>query len=373
MFLFVTVMAIEALLGMKSLEWLSDQPEDASSLLPSLSLIVAARNEEKNIRAGVLSLLRLDYPDKEIIVVNDRSTDQTGAILKELASQEPRLRIITITELPKGWLGKNYALWSGAAAASGNLFLFTDADVVMDKSVLRRAVPFFEKNQLDHLAIGPKAVMPGMLLNIFMAGFGVFFNMYARPWRVKNPKSSAHIGIGAFNLLRAEAYDKIGTHQAIAMRPDDDLKLGKLIKKHGLRQNFLLGTDLIFVEWYDSVKALINGLMKNSFAGMEYSLPLVITGTSALLFFGVGPFVALFFTTGVPQLLFLTMALIMLGVGSLSARAQGLHWVYGLGFPLACLVFFYILWKATLRTLLRGGIEWRGTFYSLEELRKNVV
>lgn len=369
----VALFAIEAMAGSRTLGWLSDQPVDTSSNLPGVSIVVSARNEEKNIREGLSSLLKLDYPTKEILVINDRSTDRTGEILRDIASKEPGFRVITVTDLPPGWLGKNHAQWSGANAAMHPLILFTDADIVMDPTALRRAVPFIEKNRIDHLAIGPRAIMPGLLLNLFMAGFAVFFNMFARPWRVRDPKSSAHIGIGAFNLIRRDVYDKIGTHKKISMRPDDDMKLGKLVKLNGFRQEFLIGTDMIFVEWYDSVRALVSGLMKNAFSGVDYRIEVVIGATFVQTVMGIWPFIAVFSTDGWARLAYIGTAVIIVALCATAARHQGLSPLYGFGFPLATAAFLFIMWKATLRTLILGGIEWRGTFYPLAELKRNQV
>ena len=254
---------------------------------PPLSIIAAARNEARGIEAAVTSLLRLDYPALEIVIVNDRSTDETGAILERLSnvvssgfSRHSPSKIVTITELPDGWLGKNYALQVGADSATGDLILFTDADIVFEPTTLRRAVALLEMQHTDHLAVIPDIDVPGVALNAFVAAFAVFFSMYARPWKVRDPRSSAHIGVGAFNLIRREVYRAIGGHRAIAMRPDDDIKLGKLVKKHGFRQDVAVGRDLITVEWYASIGELVDGLMKNAFAGVDYSL-WKVAGSSA--------------------------------------------------------------------------------------------
>src|SRR4029077_19257955 len=124
---------------------------------PRVSIIVPARNEEQGVRAAVESLLRQDYPALELVVVNDRSADRTGAILSALAEEHPgRLRVVTVSELPGGWLGKNHALWLGACQSSGAWLLFPDADVIFDPTCLRRAVAHAEAQRLDHLTMSPK-------------------------------------------------------------------------------------------------------------------------------------------------------------------------------------------------------------------------
>jgi glycosyltransferase involved in cell wall biosynthesis len=340
---------------------------------PPLSVITAARNESRRIEVALTSLLRLDYPALEIIVVNDRSTDETGAILERLARQDSRLTIKHVSELPEGWLGKNHALYLGAAEASGTLLLFTDADVVFEPSTLRRAAALMEQDTLDHLAAVPDVRVPGIALNSFVAAFGIFFSLYARPWKARDPHSRFHIGIGAFNLIRADVYHAIGTHRAIAMRPDDDMKLGKLVKKRGFRQDAVYGRDLITVEWYASIGELVDGLMKNAFAGVNYSL-LAVTGSTAALFLtDVWPFLALVATHGVTRALNgVSVALIVL-IFWTGAHHGGPRLRYVLAFPAAALLFAYIMWRSALIAVIRGSVTWRGTAYPLAQMRANRV
>jgi glycosyltransferase involved in cell wall biosynthesis len=340
---------------------------------PSVSVIAAALNEARNIEAAVTSLLGLDYPALEIILVNDRSTDATGAILERLARQHSRLKIRHVSELPEGWLGKNHALYVGASEASGQLLLFTDADVMFEPTTVRRAVAVMEQEGLDHLSAIPDVKVPGVALKAFVAAFGVFFALYTRPWKARDPRSRHHIGVGAFNLLRADAYRAIGTHRAIAMRPDDDLKLGKLIKKLGFRQDVVYGRHLITVEWYSSVGELIDGLMKNAFAGVNYSLLAVVFSTAALFLMDVWPFVALVATHGTTRGLNGVSVLLILFIFGISARYSGTRLAYGLAFPAAALLFAYIIWRSALLAVIRGSVTWRGTAYPLAQLRANRV
>lgn len=371
--LFVALAAAFALFkGVPSIANLEDLPP-LEGALPSVSIVVAARNEEKNIEEALQSLLGLDYPAKTVMVMNDRSTDRTGDILRKMAAARPELKVVDITTLPSGWLGKNFAHYTGAEKSKSDTILFTDADIVMEKSVLRRAVGYMEKQGLDHLAISPKVEGPSFGLKLFLTGFGVFFNLFARPWDAKNPKRKAFIGIGAFNLVRRPAYERAGTHKAIAMRPDDDMKLGKIIKDAGFRQEFVLGLSLLRVEWYDSVKALVDGLMKNAFSGVDYRLEVVIMATVVNMAAVFWPLEAIFLLTGPVQMIYAAVVALMIFTAMASARMQKMSPLYGLGFPIATAMFLYIIWKATLRTLIRGGIEWRGTFYPLEELKKNKV
>jgi len=340
---------------------------------PRVSVIIPARNEEKKIREALQSVLRSDYPHLEFIVLDDRSTDQTGAILGEMAAADPRLRVVSIGELPAGWLGKNYALYQGAERASGELLLFTDADVVMEPSTLAKAVGYLRTNHLQHLAAMPEVRVPSLALRFFCSTFGVFFSGFIRPWKAKDPASKAFIGIGAFNLVNAEAYKAAGTHKAIAMRPDDDVKLGKILKKAGYRQEMVLGTGLLSVEWYSSLRELIAGLMKNMFAGVEYNAAICIGAGIAALWLNVWPFAAIFAASGVARILYaLAVMAIFLFISDANHFYGQPRW-YALAHPLFAILFVYILWRSMVLTLWSGGINWRGTRYPLGMLKANRV
>ena len=367
------LIAVEVIPGCRKIPFLRDSSPVSADLSPAVSLVVAARNEARNIRQGLQSLLALDYPRLQLIVVNDRSEDSTGAILDELAKTDPRLQIIHISELPAGWLGKNHALWQGSQRAPGDLLLFTDADVVMEPQTLACAVNYLQEHGIDHLAATPEARMPSLLLNMFGIAFGFFFSMFTRPWKAPDPKSRCHIGIGAFNLLRREAYFRSGGHQTIALRPDDDLKLGKIVKRAGYRQQLAYGTGLISVEWYSSVRELVRGLEKNIFAGTDYRLWLVVSGVIFHLLAGVWPYLALFVTDGAAWGIYAATVVAITAILADGARFHGTSPWYALGFPITAALFAFIICRSVSLNLTRGGITWRGTFYPLSELRNNRI
>ena len=364
---------LEVVRGNRLLRHLHQVPPVDPEEAPPLSVVIAARDEARGIEAALGSVLRQAYPGLEVIVVDDRSTDATGEILDRMAARDPRLRVVHLDTLPEGWLGKNHALHAGAAAATGEYLFFTDADVVLEPTTLARAVAYVRENGVDHLAAGPRIELPTAGLRFFVTAFSLYFALFTRPWRVRDPASAAHIGVGAFNLLRTEAYRAMDGHRPIAMRPDDDIKLGKLVKKHGFRQDFVVATELVSVEWYASLGEMVRGLMKNGFSGVEYRLSLVVLATVMQLLFFVFPWVAVWITGGTTRALFAVAVAVEWGLYAGAAREQRVSPLYGAGFPLASLLFLYVIWKAALVTLWNGGIEWRGTRYSLRELRANRV
>jgi len=337
---------------------------------PFVSVIVAARNEERGIEDGVRSLLKLDYPTFEVIVVDDRSSDGTSAILGRVQRDDPRLVVVRVEALPPGWLGKNHALALGASRAHGELLLFTDADVVFEPSTLGRAVRFIDDERLDHLTALPRIVLKGVALTALVVSFSVLFSLYTRPWKARDPRSRRHIGVGAFNLIRASAYRRLGTHAAIALRPDDDLQLGRAVKKAGLIQDVAHASSLLSVEWYATVGEMVNGLMKNAFAGINYSVTALVASTVALLAFNVWPWAALVLTDGPAR------ALSVVAVAALSllvlahTHASRVSPLYVLLYPLGVLGFIYIMWRSAALALSRGAIAWRDTSYPLTALRR---
>lgn len=370
---FFVAFGIDLVVGNRSIGFLKDLRDTRNGPGLRVSIIIPARNEERNIQEALRSVLSQDYENAEVIVINDRSADQTGAILDRMARTHPALRVIHVTELPPGWLGKNHAMFCGAQQATGDLLLFTDADIVMQPSTVRKAVGYLVANQIDHLTITPEVRMPGILLDVFVGAFTIFFSLYARPWKAKDPKSKRFIGIGGFNLVRAGVYRGVGTHRAIAMRPDDDLKLGKLIKHGGFRQELLFGRDMLHVEWYPSLREMINGLMKNAFAGVNYSILAIVASSITQFLLNVWPFLGLFLTHGITRILNAAIVLIILFICWDNARFHNSRRWYGIGFPISTLLFIYIMWRSMLITLINNGIRWRGTHYPLAELRANKV
>ena len=145
---------------------------------PRVSVIVPACNEARSIESAVRSLLRQDYPNLEVVLVNDRSTDETGEIMNRLATEYPQVTVVHIDRLPGGWLGKNHALWAGGRHASGEILLFTDADVHFDPTTIRRAVAFMEQRRLDHLTLAPDLTVRGYWLEAWVAFFIMAFLAY---------------------------------------------------------------------------------------------------------------------------------------------------------------------------------------------------
>lgn len=342
---------------------------DESKQWPSVSIIFAAKDEQREIESAARSMLQVEYPNLQITAVNDRSTDQTGEILDRLAKEDQRLKVVHVDALPDGWLGKNNALHQAARAAQTDYLLFTDADVSFDAECVKRAIGYVEHHRVDHLAMFPQVPMPSLMLNAFVVFFFKTFVLYYQAWRVSNPKSKAFIGIGAFNLVRNKVFRDVGGFERIRMEVVDDLLLGKLIKQSGFRQHTLIAREDISVPWYGSVPEMVVGLDKNTYAGVNYN-PLIWAAmllSVALAF--LWPFVAVFLFAGTLQMLFAAICLVLVLSTGWMALRMSITPLVAFCIPFIVGVFLFTIARAGIIFYIRGGIKWRDTLYTKEQLR----
>ena len=357
--------------GFRRVESLEELPALEEGRAPRVSLIIAARDEAKHIEQAMGSLLAMDYPDLEIIAVDDRSTDGTGEILDRLARLDHRIDVVHIHEIPGGWLGKLNAMQAGAQQSTGELLLFADGDVYFHADALSRAVAYLQAQRLDHLCSVPRLINTHWTLRMMLPVFSVFLFLQARPWKVQDPDSSAHMGVGAFNLLRRDCFEAIGGFEPIRLRPDDDVKLGKLVKLNGFRQGFVDSGAMLEVEWYHDAAEMIRGLEKNSFAFLDYSVPRMSAACLAVLAVCLWPLPGTFLAPGLAQAFNLFSLLVMTALGSGILRRQSLGFQWGLLFPLGGGMMVIAMFNSMLATVRQQGIRWRGTHYPLEQLRRN--
>lgn len=372
-------MAVASFFGMRLIPHLQSSGPTAG---PRVSVIVAAKDEEAAIADTCRGLLRQDYGDFEVIVVNDRSEDRTAERLAEIEkwmrdqpglAERVRFEVVQIEELPEGWLGKNHALYQGSLRADGDLLLFTDADVQFRPDTLRSSVHFFQKHEVDHLTLIPIMQARGYWLQAFVKYFLFSLCLAVWPWLGNiDRQHRTGMGIGAFNMLSRSAYRKIGTHQAIAMRPDDDLILGMKVKQAGLRQRLVTAQEFLEVEWYPTLGEAVRGLEKNTFAGLKYSLPLTVAAVLAQFFFFCYPFFAVWihFGTWVGWLYGVSLVLLLWLYYLFTSRMSSYKGSQIFALPFTVLLFLYIVMRSVYLTYRQGGVYWRGTFYSLKELRK---
>ncbi len=345
---------------------------------PPVSVVVPCRNEARGVEAAVRSLLALDLPDLEVVAVDDRSDDGTGAILDALAAGDPRLAVVHVAALPPGWLGKNHALQSGGERACGEWLLFTDGDVVFAPDALRRALAFARARGLGHLAAAPRFVAPELLERAFVACFAAFGALAFRVHDLPRAGTRAFAGVGAFNLVRRDAWLAVGGHRRLAMEVVDDVKLGLVLRRSGVPQGMVAAGPLVSVRWQHGFLRTVLGLVKNAFAACDFR-PGVAAGAALLVaLLGAGPLatLALALLLGAPWAAALAglAALLACAIhGAVARRLAGGSGLEGLLWPAMALTLAAVIAGSALAATLRGAVVWRGTRYPLAALRRGLV
>jgi glycosyltransferase involved in cell wall biosynthesis len=320
--------------------------------------------------------LALDYENYEVIAINDRSTDRTGEIMDRVVAQpnaQGRLKVIHVDTLPQGWLGKPHAMWRAALQASGDWLLFTDADVFFKPDSIRRALVYAEKESADHVVLFPTMVMKHAGERMMVAFFQTLFVFGHRPWKVADPKTRDHMGVGAFNMVRRPVYEAIGTYKALRMEVLDDMKLGKVIKNGGYAQRNVFGKNLISIRWAKGTLGVVRNLSKNFFAVLFFQWPRALASAFGVAFLNLLPFLGIFLAHGWARLPY------AVALASMFAIYVGMSWkspippYYFVLHPISTVLFVYTILLSMWLALSSGGITWRGTFYSLKELKRGMV
>ncbi len=370
--LFSSVAAILAFATARTffhLHWVWRLPSDPGPRLPApprVSVVLAARDEQARIETTIRRLLAQRNVVIEVIAVDDRSTDGTGQVLQRIAAEDARLTALRVETLPDGWLGKCHACHVGASRATGDWILFTDADCWMQPDVIARALAAAATHRADHVTLTP-GVTPltagagawHLLILLSLAGWIAGVNR-ERPGRF--------LGIGAFNLMRTTAYRASGGYEALRLTVLDDVKLGLLLHRTGHRTRAFIGGDDVECHWGTTLSGAIQIMEKNYFAAIEFRFAVaVVVGAGGPLGWLVavsGPFSETASGIGAGVALLSTI-----GPAVVVARRLTWAWPSALLVPLVAPLMPYALLRSAVLTVWRGGVSWRGTFYSLDRLR----
>src|SRR6266404_25665 len=385
-----TTLGVRTLTNISRPEWNRNPAVPTGN--PRVAIIVPARNEESSIEQALQRLLVLDYDNYEVIAINDRSTDRTGEIMDAMGScsgdppgppasaagaernpgtnTPPRLKVVHIRELPPNWMGKAHAMWTAASQTDADWLLFTDADVMFRPDCLRRALTYAEAEHADHLVLFPRTIMKRPGEKMMLAFFQLMFVFGHRPWKVADPKAKDHIGVGAFNLVRRKVYEAVGTYEALRFEVVDDMKLGKVIKNAGFRQRNVIGGDLLEIRWARGASGVVRNLTKNFFAVMSYQWWRAVLFCAAAAIGNLMPFAGILLAHHWARFPYaIALACMFFLYAGMSVYSDVRPWYFFLH-PIGTALFIYTMLRSMFFTLWRGGVEWRGTLYPLEELRK---
>ena len=339
---------------------------------PRVSLIIPACNEVDTIRPAIESLRDLDYPELEIILIDDRSTDGTRAVVRDLARQDNRIRVVEIDTLPAGWLGKTHALMKGEEAATGEWLLFTDADVHHKPESLKKAITECMTEEYDFLCVAPEMIAKSFSLQLCLAQFLQNAAFTVNLARLNDKRAADALGAGAYNLVKRVVFKRTAGFEWLKLEVIDDIGLAQMMKRAGARLGVLGGYGEISIEWYPSLSAFVRGIEKNSFAVFEYRMSAAIAyfvlAVLSVFGFTLAPamsaswLAALASVGGAATLCLITAVRVQ--------RIMQISFAVALFFPLTSLFLPLLVLRSGILCLWRKGIFWRGTFYPLAELRK---
>jgi glycosyltransferase involved in cell wall biosynthesis len=346
---------------------------DTGMLWPKISIVIPACNEGETIQAAMLSLLMVDYPNLEIVVVNDRSNDKTRQIIDQLSLVDDRIRPVHVNYLPPGWLGKVNALERGMAMTTAEWVLFTDADVHFSEQSLKSAMAFCLKDQTDFLTLIPDVKTKSSLLHVVICQLFHQATLFFNPIKMNEPTHPACYGQGAFMLMRKSSYLKSERLEWLKMEVIDDTGLALMMRRAGARMAALAGKEQIQLEWYPSFKSFARGIEKNAFAFSQYSIRLLLGSFAAvlLIFFGfaIAPFLA--GGTTLPIVTGIVMSVYLFAMNRQLNQILKIHWWTVFAFPFTFVFVPVLFLRAALFTIARGGVNWRGTFYDVSSLKAN--
>ena len=373
--------ALACLRGMATLPDLTRIDPDTLPALdpgdaPDITVVVPACNEENSIEATLRSLLDSSGVRLQIVAVNDRSTDRTGERMDQVAAEAASqggahcLEVLHITELPAGWLGKPHAMAIGARQAASRWLLFTDGDVVFEPRTLELAVRHAESEKADHLVLVPTVVLKTLGEAAMLGAMNVLGGWTIRLWKVADPRASDSIGVGGFNLVRREVYERLGGFEALRMEVLDDLRLGWLVKHGGYAQRIAVGPQLVCIRWLQGALGVVRVVEKNGFAVYRYRVGLTLLAGLGLAMNLVWPLLAI--AAGGSAMVAGLLTYLSIAMTYQANRRDSLvaPWLAILFAP-ATAVVLYALLRSMILALARNGVEWRGTRYPLEELRRH--
>ena len=348
----------------------ADRSASSAEARVRCSVVIAARNEEERIEETIRHLLAQREVEAEFTIVDDRSTDRTGEILRRLAKEDARIQVKRVDVLPDGWLGKCYACHVGASAATGDWILFTDADCWLKPDVIARALRVAERDGADHVTLTSGLARGSLGLQASHLAFLMSLANWFSGVNLDRPK--AYVGIGAFNLVRAAAYRQCGGYEALRLTVVDDIKLGLLLRRAGKRTRGFIGGGDAECHWGTTAWSMVKIMEKNYFAALDYRLGLALAGSVFVILVSFILILGLMSGTAAGLTAALSPLSLILPAGIL-ARRVGWSWPSAALVPFMFPVFLYALFNSTFVTLRQGGIRWRDTFYPLETLRTGNV
>jgi chlorobactene glucosyltransferase len=382
-FLFVSALIIVIWLHNQAWLKISTPPVQPPSGGPLVSIIVPARNEAKNIRRCVDALIAQDYPNFEVLVLDDRSSDATPAILTEISARESRMVVLMGAELPDGWAGKPHALYQASKAAEGEWLLFVDADTFLAPNALSASMDSARENGADLYTVMTEQIMGTFwektVLPLVMTALSVGFS----PGKVNDPNTRDAIANGQFILIKRSVYDAIGGHEKLHNLIVEDKAISEQVKWNGYRLIVADGRGVAKTRMYTSLSQMWEGWTKNIYLGLSDRPGLLLLGvfgaflaSMAAVVLPLWPLLGLawyFNGGGWMAALVIAEALFVWGCilyyRARTARLMGISGWYAVTTPLGAGVFAAMMFTSAWKVLSGTGVTWKGRTYDPKVIR----
>ena len=342
--------------------------ERPSGAEDKVSVIVPARNEEKNITHCLFHLSKQNYKDLEIIVVDDRSSDRTGHLVENFKKLSPfPIQMIRIEKLPPGWTGKNHAMFVGSKAAAGSRILFTDADTTHRPACVRTAVTCAVRNNVDLLTLAPETECRSFWEKTVQPLAVSSLALWCNTVNVNDERSKRTLANGQFILIKKSVYEAVGGNESVRSEVVEDVELAKKVKEAGYSVRFLNGTRLYSTRMYSSLKEIKTGWTRIYVYLFEKKILSILHKIFLFLFFSLLPFVlltlqAVHYEAAVFAAVSASCVLIIL-IRFFGNRLLKCNPWYALLHPLASLVMVWILFSCLGRIIFNRPSVWRGDSY----------
>ncbi len=354
-----------------------DKFENTSKTNPKVSIILPARNEEEFIGKCLDSLIKQDYENYEIIVIDDSSEDKTGEIISEYAKKYPKIIPVSARPKPDGWMGKNWACMEGYGKATGELLLFTDADTKHAENVITLAVSHLNSFSLDALSAIPKMLTFDFWTNITLPMISTFLHTRFSALNVNNPAKKTGYFFGSFFILKKTTYQEVGTHEGVKQEIIEDGALGKKVKEAGYKMKMVRGEHLIEAIWARDKGTLWNALKRLMVPLYLQSGKIAIGVFFAIVFLLFAPFPIFAISTSFPiestsaKILCITSAIasVLIYIGATIEVKIGLKLklAYAIFAPLGSLVVVLGFLSGLLQAKRTSSVTWRGRSYSMKD------
>jgi chlorobactene glucosyltransferase len=346
-----------------------------------VSVILPARNEEKYIGKCLQTLLRQNYPNYEIVVINDSSTDRTGDIINQHALKSSSILVVNAKPKPEDWVGKNWACYEGYQRATGDVFLFTDADTSHSALTMSLAISYLKEQNLDALTAIPRLVCKDFWTRITLPVLSNFLHSRFSALRVNNPDTKTGYFFGSFYVITRSAYEKVGTHMIVKHELVEDGALGRKVKEENFKMKMVRGEKYVDALWARDFKTLWHGLRRLMISVYSQDKTSASLMTIAVFFLLLEPFLSLLYALEVytkASNIIINEVLLGINIATIAiivlANAIQLKFgifqnpLYALGSPISAAIVSLSFISSLLDAKKIGAVNWRDRLYTI---RKN--